>query len=355
MKKNRSKQIIKNTAPSREELEFVRDPESGKSDFVRSLDELTPEMLPQSIKKKGRRMQKLIGASITAVCLCVLLLSLATILKSALGYAKGRDAYGELADFFKSTDTLPPDNLTVLSNTVPASPRLLPSKLLYDAIADQTADPGREFNDITIDVPANGDELFIISQKLEWLKQVNPDIYGWISIDGTEVDYPIVRGEDNNYYLNHSYSGEYLIVGSIFADYRTSDYILANFNTVLYGHNMKDGSMFNFVEKLTEDEELFDKLRIIIYTADGIYTFAPFSVYETNSRDQYFRMRFANTEEFTDFADSVLKKSMYPRIAEFTKSDRILTLSTCTNEEFSGRYALHARLIDVTEAKDREG
>lgn len=324
------------------EYSFTVDPEESKSEFVRSVEEYIPEKTSKKKKKSKKLVSKIIYAFIMLLCLAVLAWGISTIVMSTAGYSEGEKLYTNLADYFNSenTEILPVtgDKYIVRYSSPGVSS---PASLSLSDIRSMTLE------NIEINVSDTNPEAAQYRAKFEALKQINPDIYGWITIDDSEVDYPIVRGKDNVYYLDHAYTGEYMIVGSIFADYRTNDSIMANYNTVLYGHNMENGSMFNIVEQMTEDEELFDTARIEVCTPDGIYIYAPVSVYETNAYDQYFRMRFANVKEFTDFADSLLEKSVYKRTAEFTETDRILTLSTCTNEAFSGRYAMHARLIDV--------
>ncbi|MBQ7821834.1 MAG: class B sortase [Clostridia bacterium] len=332
------------------EFEFTHDPEQNKTIFVRELESATADDLSPVPARKKKRKKKILGKIvylfIVLICVATLIWSTYTLIISFGGYAKGNDLYSDLSDYFNTED---PADISALAGkmTVRSTPagKASPASLSMSEIRSMKLD------NIEINVNEDDGESAQFKAKLEWLKQINPDIYGWITIEGSEVDYPIVRGEDNNYYLDHAYTGEYMIVGSIFADYRTNDKIINNYNTVLYGHNMENGSMFHIVELMTEDEALFNESRILVYTMDGIYEYAPISVYETNAYDQYFRMRFKNTTEFTDFAYDILEKSVYPRTAEFTEYDRILTLSTCTNEEFSGRFALHARLIDVEEFK----
>ena len=332
-----------------EDFEFTNDPESKKSRFVRDLEsagvqELAPNAPQPKRKKKKRLFAKLIYLLIMLLCIATLIWSTYTLISSIGGYAKGDSLYSDLSDYFNAEDE---EALIELNSKITV--RSTPSGKVSPASLSMSEIRQMKLENIEITVNQSDGEAAQYKAKLDWLKQINPDIYGWITINDSEVDYPIVRGEDNVHYLDHAYTGEYMIVGSIFADYRTNDKIINNYNTVLYGHNMENGSMFHIVELMNEDEKLFDNSRITVYTPDGIYIYAPISVYETNAYDQYFRMRFKSTTEFTDFADAILEKSTHPRSAEFSEFDRILTLSTCTNEAYSGRYALHARLIDVEE------
>ena len=183
----------------------------------------------------------------------------------------------------------------------------------------------------------------------------NSDVYGYIIIPNTNVSYPVCRGKDNDYYLNHAVTGEYNPVGCVFADYRCESSITKNFNTVFYGHNIEntDVSMFHDVT-LFFQKEYFDNSYIYVYTMDGLYIYEPFAVYEAAYDDEYFRVDFASADEFIAFAADAQTLSqakdsetfeLLSKDFTFTDKDRILTLSTCTNGYYTQRYALHAKLI----------
>lgn len=190
------------------------------------------------------------------------------------------------------------------------------------------------------------EELERMRAGLASLRQINPDLYGWITVEGTTINYPMVQGDDNEYYLNHAYTGDFLPNGSIFVDYRNHGSITKNYNTIAYGHNITSGAMFHDVTKFFKDE-YFENVNITIYTDDGIYIYEPFSVYETRYDYNYFRTSFTSAEEFIAFAEEVRDNSSMKSKADmtFTANDRILTLSTCTNGAYYARYALHAKLV----------
>ena len=183
--------------------------------------------------------------------------------------------------------------------------------------------------------------------KLTSLAESFPDLYGWISIGGTAINYPLVQGEDNDYYLNASPYKKPLVNGSIFVDCRNNTEIIRNFNTVIYGHNLTGGGMFHDVQTMYENEELFKNALIYVYTMDGAYVYEPFAVYEAQATYQYFRTEFMSTDEFVEFANEMKGNTRYDKEVEFVPTDRILTLSTCTNRSVDGRYALQARLVNV--------
>lgn len=208
-------------------------------------------------------------------------------------------------------------------------------------------------NGIAIEQPVNpvtqkkyNEELEKMRAGLASLRQINDDLYGWISVDGTTINYPVVQGEDNDYYLDHAYTGDFLPNGSIFVDYRNHESITKNYNTILYGHNITSGAMFHDVTQFFKDE-YFEEVYITIYTDDGIFIYEPFSVYETRFDYNYFRTSFSTADEFIAFAEEVRDNSSMKSKADmtFTEDDRLLTLSTCTNGAYYARYALHAKLV----------
>jgi len=190
------------------------------------------------------------------------------------------------------------------------------------------------------------EELEKMRAGLASLRQINPDLYGWITVEDTTINYPMVQGRDNDYYLDHAYTGDFLPNGSIFVDYRNKKSITKNYNTIAYGHNITSGAMFHDVTKFFKDE-YFENVNITVYTDDGIYIYEPFSIYETRYDYNYFRTSFASADEFIAFAEEVRDNSAMKSKSDmtFTANDRILTLSTCTNGAYYARYALHAKLI----------
>ena len=175
------------------------------------------------------------------------------------------------------------------------------------------------------------------------LLEINEDVKGWISIAGTTIDYPIVQGEDNDYYLEHNIYREASKRGSIFMDYRNS--LQPNENLVIYGHEMKDGSMFGELTGYKQQSFYEDHRYISIYTFDDSSTWEVFSVYIYEPTDHFFKINFANEQEKIDFLTFIEQKSLYPTYSEVTAEDELLTLVTCTYEVHDGRLVVHAKKV----------
>ena len=184
--------------------------------------------------------------------------------------------------------------------------------------------------------------------KLHQLKKINGDTAGWITVSGTVVNYPVVWSEVKNYYLKHDFYGKTLASGTIYIDERNSPLLAENRNTVIYGHNMSDGSMFASLHDFSSST-LFHSATIEIATTDGIYVYKPFSAHESDAYDNYFETDFASDEDFLTFCEQMSFLSLHQTDTQFDKDTRLLTLSTCKNEGGSRdrRFAVHAVLVKV--------
>lgn len=186
----------------------------------------------------------------------------------------------------------------------------------------------------------------------ESLKKSNEDIHGWIKIDNTNVDYPIVQSyeEDDSFYLNHNIEKKYDINGAIYTEkHNATDF--SDPNTVIYGHDMLDGSMFRTLHKFS-DKKFFDKNEFIyIYTPGHILKYRIFAAYKWDDRHILNSYDFSDEQVFADYIEEIKNpKSLMvnTRETELSTSDRIITLSTCIGNEKNYRYLVQGVLIDDT-------
>ena len=328
-------QTTENT-PSNEQTE--QKSESTVDDFLTSLNKYKieqPTEDPQTKKKRTKAFWT--WASLLTVCIVAVIVAFVLIgLNIYDSYASDK-LNSELSnDFFSGADRT--DLMAYLAPVV-----LEPSMPRYGLPRAVSSDTDYEI----IDTNNPLHEQF--KEKLIEYKKINPDIYGWIQVDGTDISYAVVRGEDNKFYLNHTATLEYNTNGAIFADFRCEDNILDNPNFVLYGHNSTYlMQMFAQITKFL-DRSFFNQNRYItIYTIDGVYRYEIFAIYETYSTYSYCQMNFISENSFVNWCNTMKSNSLYPRnITDFTTSSRIITLSTCTNGYFSRRYSLQGKLVTV--------
>lgn len=180
------------------------------------------------------------------------------------------------------------------------------------------------------------------------LKKTNTDFVGWISIENTNVNYPVVRGKDNAYYLDHDVNKRISSHGSIFMDYRnnvTGNSKLEGQNIVVYGHMMQDGSMFHDVNLYKSQYFFKDHPIITLEIFPNSYKFQVFSAYVTSPDFNYIQTNFSSKNEFNNFLNEIKKKSRFSSSVALNAKDTLLTLSTCGYEFDNARIAVHAKLI----------
>ena len=177
------------------------------------------------------------------------------------------------------------------------------------------------------------------------LKEKNSDTVGYIKVNNTKIDYIVVKGKDNSYYLKHNFNKEYNRSGWIFMDYHNK--LDGNDkNIVIYGHNTLDGTMFGTLRNIIKKEwyENKDNHIINLYLEDKILSYQVFSTYRIPVEDYYINTIFKDNNEFNKFVQTLKKRSVYDYGVSIDGDDSILTLSTCTGNGKS-RMVLHAKLL----------
>lgn len=197
---------------------------------------------------------------------------------------------------------------------------------------------------------ATEEQREVIPVKFEELQAVNPDVYAWITVPGTDIDYPILQhASDNSYYLMHNIDGSYGYPGCIYTENLNSKDFTDN-NTVIYGHNMKNGSMFAQLHKY-EDPDFFDANReVLIYLPEEVLHYTVFAAYIYDDRHLLYSFDFADPDVYQKYLDSVFStRNMSTNIDKnttVTKDDQIITLVTCIGSQPNNRLLVQAVLTD---------
>lgn len=176
------------------------------------------------------------------------------------------------------------------------------------------------------------------------LVKINPEVVAWLSVNGTNIHYPVVQHKDNTYYLNHSIYGNNNEAGWVFMDYR-NDLKAMDRNTIIYGHGRLDGSMFGSLRDILKHDwyENEDHFVIRMSTPDMNSVWQIFSVYKIPTTSDYIQTEFENDNEYLGFLKLLMERSMYDFHTSVSENDRILTLSTCFDE--AEKIVVHAKLI----------
>ncbi len=183
--------------------------------------------------------------------------------------------------------------------------------------------------------------------KIKKLKETNEDIVGWIEIEGTSISYPVLQGDDNEYYLNHNYKKEKSEKGSIFldADY---DWNLPSSNLLIYGHNISNGQMFQDLLKY-EDEEFYKEHPIIRFTTESedteyeiisVFKSRAFYKSETNVFRYYDFINAETEEEYNEFVKNAKDASIYDIDTKAEYGEELITLITCSYHTTDGKFVV---------------
>ena len=248
--------------------------------------------------------------ALLAVCIAVFLVSAAMLVKIIIGYAEADNFYDKISD---SVDNVSAEN-----------------------------DKG--------EVPAR---LVELSKYVSELKASYPDVVGYVNVPTLGISYPVVQTDNNDYYLDHLINGEENSSGSVFLDCRADTDPLKAKNTVLYGHNMNDGSMFHKVEKFFMDKNLFDGAVVEYVTEDSAFVYEPWVLYRCWAGYPFSRCNFSSGESFVSFCDDIIaevesKAYYYLNDLEYGADSGIITFATCVNSltTKNDRYIYQAMLTE---------
>lgn len=221
--------------------------------------------------------------------------------------------------------------------------------IISDNLEIQIDDISFEDDDETYEVKDDKSNIYNIyssytkdSINFQDLYAINGDTEGWLIVQGTDINYPIVRAEDNDFYLNHSFDQSYNISGWVFMDYRNRAKKLSQ-NTIIYAHNTKNRTMFGTLKNLlsSSDEHIVE-----LITPDYKSVWKVFSVYTIPATSDYLTTAFSTKSEYREFLDLIIGRSKFDYATPVDTEDKILTLSTCHNHY--SRTVVHAKLIDMS-------
>ena len=268
------------------------------------------------------------------VLLIVFFVSAFLAVRQWLDYSGGEEAY---ADAIQIAAQAPSAETPVETQPEPTEPEV-----------EETEPPVTYW----VPVPVEGDPVMeeMAQINIAALREVNEDVVGWIRIPNTKIDYPLMHGDDNDYYLRHTWEKQVNSVGSIFIEHQNSP-DLTDFNTIVYGHNMNNKSMFGQLSNYSIADYWKDHPYVYIATEAGVYRYEVFAFLQAPVDSVIYSMnpqRDDTRQEFIDFslANNRIDTGIVPVI-----TDRILTLSTCTGRNYLSRNVVQARLpmMEVTE------
>lgn len=212
-------------------------------------------------------------------------------------------------------------------------------------------------SNILSSIEVNSDDITDTTTKrmlqVRELQKENSDIVGWLEIEGTSINYPVLQGKDNSYYMTHDYKKEESSSGALFLD-KDYNWSIPSSNLLIYGHNLNNGLMFEELLEY-ENEDFYNEHPNIRFTTENedaeyeiISAFKSRVYYksETNVFRYYFFINAQNEEEYNQFVDNAKKASLYDTGKTAQYGDQLMTLSTCSYHTEDGRFVVVAREKD---------
>ncbi|MCD8361786.1 MAG: class B sortase [Lachnospiraceae bacterium] len=214
--------------------------------------------------------------------------------------------------------------------------------VLSDAVSPEDAD---DTGDDSADADSETEDDEFVMQRIDFasLQAINNEAVGWIEIPDTKISYPVVHTTDNSWYLTHTFSGDANSSGCIFVETANSaDF--TDLHTIIYGHNMKNGSMFGTLKQYKKQSYYENHPYIYIDLEDGTHCYQIFSCHEAETTDISYTIGYAQDDVYQAFLDELTASSLYDTGVSVSTSDSVITLSTCTSNG-TKRFVVHAKKL----------
>ena len=301
----------------------------GEGELKEKLDQLKEKL--SQLKEKAKEISKnsntrrYILLGVAAICLVLMAVGAFQMIRIQVHYRQSAALYDELTRF-----------------------------LSFDPV--EVGGSEEENEDIELGEDGEPEEFFQLPADIQiprvdfdGLREINPNIVGWIILEGTQINYPVVQGEDNVYYLHRLYDGRWNPSGTIFMDYLNNPN-MRDFHTILYGHHMQDGSMFAAIERyLTQTDFINDHLYIFFITPEREYVIKPFIGYKEFAYGHHvtWQLDFEDEAEKEEWLEGRRERSEISRNMEALPSHRFVTLSTCSMVIVDHRTVVTGRIMPI--------
>jgi sortase B len=271
-------------------------------------------------RRRRRRRKILIQRLVFLAALIVFIVSGVILANTLLNYHKANVIYQDIEDAVFSADSS-------------ASGNQNQEDAVLSGITGETVDQ----------------TVLLTNYDHEALLALNPDAVGYLQIPAINLLLPVVQGSDNSYYLNHAINGTQSSNGTLFIDCGNDEGIESK-NAIIYGHNMKNGSMFGSLKKFGS-EEFFnsgDNRYFYFYTGTMIYKYEIYSVHTTPAVSETYTTKFASRDAFFTYIDSMIRASYYSCNLDFYEDSKTITFSTCTNDDATRLVVQGLRIDEIS-------
>lgn len=181
----------------------------------------------------------------------------------------------------------------------------------------------------------------------EALRSVNEDVIGWLTLKDTVIDYPVVQGEDNDYYLHHLYTGEWNSLGTLFVDFRNKE-LFNDQISVIYGHSMLNGSMFFILERYKRQSFYEEHKEFVFETPDKSYILEPIAGKVMDAKIPFLQFNFDSELEYEEYINEFIRTSTFRSEADFNRSDKTVMMIKCSADYEDARYVLICKVNEQT-------
>lgn len=284
--------------------------------------------------------------SIVAVLLLVSFIVFAYLfLKESVPYWIGNKSYSDMNKKAVSLKKVEGDSITAIAESYMQTQVALPTATHIPGMPEMTPTPIPTLTADQLDLLRIQS---LIEVDFDYLQEINPDIVGWIFMENGKINYPIVQGTDNNYYLVRLPDKTWNRLGSIFMEYENKP-DFSDDTTVLFGHNMLDESMFGSLKYYREQWYYDENPHMYIFAPHATYRLEIFAGYVVKEKDiGSLHQTFESIEEKRKFvADSILRSTFESNV-HIDDDDRIVSLFTCTYDYADARYVVHGKLVQLT-------
>lgn len=280
----------------------------------------------KSKRRKRRKIKLLIRRIVFATALIVFIVSSVMLIKTLIGYGKADKIYNDVESSVFSGLAEDAQNAAV-----PVEPQTDASGTIIETAASPTS-------------------VLLQGYNHDALVAINADSVGYFQIPALNINLPVVQGDDNSYYLSHTITGENSKNGTLFIDYRCADGIESS-NAIIYGHNMKDGSMFGTLNRFQRSDFFANENNryVYFYIEDKIYKYEIYSVHTTPSTSSTYASQFNNEAEFMNYLSSMESMSIYATDVPYDENSKTITLSTCTNDSATRLVVQAIRIEELTQ------
>ena len=260
---------------------------------------------------------------LAVICLGIAAFFIGKIVRQELAYRKGDDTYDRIGQLVEGKEETPDGGAA--DDDVPPS--------ATSAIEDETS------SEVQADTGANVPMI-----DFEALGKLSGNMKAWLYLPDSVINYPVAQCEDNAYYLDHLADGTRNINGCLFLDCKNAE-DFSDENSIIYGHHMKNGSMFGSLDRY-ESQDYYDAHPVIyLVTERDKYRIEIFSAYTTSKDSDAYTLRFSTKEEYQNWLIERIRKSDVETDVTPTTADRVITLSTCAYSFQGARFVVHGKFV----------